>query len=142
MEDFRPGDFVRLKDIGKWNTGRIIHKTVNVFEVIEVGDRYVKIKNNEVRISLTEIEPIPIDGICDRSTYYDPIIAAEFVREGDPIPIKHRDKSYYYDSFSNCFYKEKSFQQLTKEKNCLYVHEIQHFLYDHFKDQGLKINAW
>jgi hypothetical protein len=141
MEKLRIGDFIRLKDIAKWNTGRILHKDVNVFSIASLHEAFVTIQPSEERIPLDEIEPIPINGVDDLNIYYDPIIAADVVSFGETIPVRRRDQRYYYDKFLQCKFETKNFQELIKEKHCAFVHEVQHFLYESFKDSGLKIDA-
>lgn len=142
MENFKKGDFIRLKNISKWNTGRILHTDVNIFEIEDINGPIVKIKNCVEQIPFAEIEPIPIDGVSDFNIYYDPIVAASIVPLGHEVPRRSRDTTYYYTKFSKSVYESKNFQQLVEENGFKFVHEIQHWLWDEFKDRGLKINAY
>jgi len=142
VEKFSIGDFIRLKNMSKWNTGRILNQEVNAFEINEINDQNIKIKNSNDIIPLSEVEPIPIDGESDLHIFYDPIIAANIISPGEEITVKNRDRKYYYDKFLKCFDGFKNFQKLAEERNCKYVHEVQHLLRDKFQDNGLKIDAF
>jgi len=142
MENFRKGDFIRLKDLDKWQMNRISGKKINVFEIDNISPEYVEIINCKERIPISEIEPIPINGRDDFEIYYDPIVMAHIVLPNEPIPISRIDHSYYYDTFKNCRSEGKNYQEIIKEEGLQYVHQIQHFLFDKFHDKGLKIDAF
>lgn len=141
MEDFRIGDFIRLKDIERWQINRVSRKTVNIFEINNIENEYVGLKSCNEKIPISEIEPIPINGEDDYEIYYDPIIAASIIFPGDPVPIHSKDYSYYFNSFKKHSFQDKNFQELIKEQGIQYVHQVQHFLSDKFHDDGLRINA-
>jgi hypothetical protein len=141
MEDIRKGDFIRLKDLDRWQINRISGKKLNVFEISNIEPEYVEVNNCKEKIPISEIEPIPINGRDDSKIYYDPIVAASIVFPGDTIPIYRKDYSYYYDSFKRYFFQSKNFQELVKEQDLQYVHQVQHFLIDKLHDDGLKIDA-
>lgn len=141
MENFRKGDFIRLKDLDKWQINRISGKEINVFEIERISPEYVEIINCKEKIPISEIEPIPINGIADFRIYYDPIIAASIIFPGDPIPIHKKDYSYYYDAFERHTYNGKNLKDLVKEKNLEYVHDVQNFLRREFKKSELRIDA-
>jgi len=142
MENFRKGDFIRLKDLDRWQVNSISGKTINVFEINNIEPKYVEIKNCKEKIPISEIEPIPINGRDDSKIYYDPIIAASIVFTGDSIPISKKDYSYYYDSFKKYSTDSKNYQELVKEQNLNYVHQVQHFLFEKFRDNGLKLDTY
>jgi len=141
MEPFRIGDFIRLKDITRWRTGRLIDTEINAFELSEINGQQVQIKGGHDLIPFDGIEPIPIDGKSDRGIYYDPIIAARIVHSGEEIPVRRRDKQYYFEKFIHCVAGDQNFQELVKEQHLSYVHEVQHLLADRFQDKGLAIDA-
>ncbi len=141
MKGFRTGDFIRLKNMDRWQINRISGKMINVFEINNIEPEYVRVNNCKEKIPISEIEPIPINGKDDSKIYYDPIVAASTVFPGDPIPIHKEDYSYYYDSLKKHSFQNKNFQELIKEQGLQYVHQVQHFLSDKFHDDGLKINA-
>jgi len=140
MEQFRKGDFIRLKDITKYHTNRFCGREINVFEILNIEDDSIELRGYKARIPVSEIEPILINGKDDLQIYYDPVICAPTISAGDPIPIHNTDYTYFYDHFKRCFYKDKNFQEYIKELGFQYVHEFQHFLIDKFQDNGLKIN--
>lgn len=141
MENFRKGDFIRLKDLDRWQVNRISGKTINVFEINDKTDLYVEVKNCKEKIPISEIEPIPINGIADFRIYYDPIISDSFNKDGEPIPIKQVDKSYYLEAFKKHTFKGKNFNDLVKEQNLEYVNDVQNFLRREFKKSELRIDA-
>ena len=140
--DYRKGDFLRLKQPIKFQNKRITKNDLNIFEVIEVVDEDIRFRHIETLVPISEVEPIPIDGISDKEIYYDPIIAASVILPGDPIPIRKRDYTYYFDKFANCTSDDYTFQELVTERRFRFVHEIQHFLKDEFNDDGLKIKDY
>ncbi|MEL7585313.1 MAG: hypothetical protein AAGU19_01280 [Prolixibacteraceae bacterium] len=141
MEKFEEGDFIRLKNMDKYQVGRFLNMDVNIFEITSIKDESVEVKQVIGKIPVSEIEPIPINGKDDLQIYYDPIIMASIIGPYDPVPVHKKDYSYYYESFKRNFYEDKDFQELIKEKGLRYVHEVQHFLFDQFQDDGLKIHA-
>ena len=141
MENFRIGDFIRLKDIDRWQVNRISRKKINIFEINNIESGYVEVKSCKEKIPISEIEPIPINGEDDYEIYYDPIIAASIISPGDQIPIHKKDYSYYYDSFKRHSHQKQNFQELIKEQGLEYVHQVQHFLFNELHDDGLKINV-
>lgn len=143
MEILRIGDFIRLKNMEEFKIERFSGRKVNIFEIINIKPEYVEVKNCVAKIPISEIEPILINGGDDTEIYYDPIIAASTIFPGDPLPVHRKDYTYYYEAFKRNSYQNKNFQELIKENNLQYVHEVQHFLFDRFSgDKGLKINAF
>ena len=140
MEDFRKGDFIRLKNVAKHQIDRVSGSKINIFEINNIEPEYVEVNNCKEKIPISEIESIPINGRDDFEIYYDPIMMAHIVLPNEPIPISRRDYSYYYDTFKNCRSEGKNYQEIIKEQGLLYVHQIQHFLLDHHV-KGLRIKA-
>ena len=141
MEDFRIGDFIRFKNITTCQIDRVSGIKVNIFEIKNIESEYVELDKCKGEISISEIESIPINGIDDFNIYYYPILAASIVFSNDPKTIHEKDYSYYYDTFKKCSFQNKNFQEIIKEQDLQYVHQIQHFLLDKFRDKGLKIDA-
>lgn len=141
MENFKKGDFIRLKNLDNLQVNRVSGKTINVFEINNIEPDYVEVINCKEKIPISEVEPIPINGIADFRIYYDPIIAASFIKDGEPIPIKQVDKSYYLEAFKKHTYKGKNFNDLVKEQNLEYVNDVQNFLRREFKKSELRIDA-
>ena len=69
-------------------------------------------------------------------------MCAPIVAPDEPAPIRKTDYSYYYESFKRSFYENKNFQELIKDLDIKYVHEVQHFLIDKFQDNGLRIDTY
>ena len=141
MENFIKGDFICLKNLDRWQINRISGKKINVFEIANISSEYVEIINCKEKIPISEIEPIPINGISDFQIYYDPIIAPSIILPGDTKPIHTKDYSYYYDAFETHTYNGKNFKDLVKEQNLEYVHDVQNFLRSEFKKSELRIDA-
>jgi hypothetical protein len=142
MKPFKKGNFIRLKNLETSKINCYSDKKVNIFEILDIDEAFVKIHDYEGKISINEIEAIPINGKDDLQIYYDPIICASIVSIDESIPVKQTDYSYYYTSFKKSFYKEQNFQELIEEQNIEYVHEVQQFLAEKFKDNGLKIKRY
>jgi hypothetical protein len=141
MEQFRVGDFIRLTQPEKWETGRMLHREINAFEISDISEEGIKLKYGSDWIPVIEIEPIPIDGASDFHIYYDPIVAANIVPQNTAIKGRTRNTTYYLDRFKDCFYEKKSFRQIVEENEYKFVHEVQHLLKDDFHCTGLRINA-
>ena len=91
-------------------------------------------------VDADDIEAIPIDGVHDRSIYYDPIVAASIIPPGGKIPVHRTDYSYYMDKFENCYDVDKrTYAEVVRERGYQFVHEVQHWLNDEFDRDGLKI---
>lgn len=140
MEEFRNGDFIRLKDMNKYHIDRF--SNVNIFKITIIIDGYVEVRDCKDRIPLSEIEPIPINGKDDSQIYYDPIYMAPIVGWNEPSEMRRKDYSYYYDYLQRCLIGNQNYQELIREKGLLYVHEVQHFLYDLCPDNHLRLNDW
>lgn len=141
MKDFQTGDFIRLKDISKWQTGRVLHKAINIFEISKISDEFITIKGSKDQIPLEEIEPIPIDGVHDKDIYYDGIFASPVVHTDDPIPIGQVNRNYYFDAFRDYPDGSSNIQQLIKDQGCHYVHEVQHYLTERGDNITLKTDS-
>ena len=142
MEDYRLGDFVRLKNVAAYQIDRLSGRKTNIFEINKIDSEYLEVNNCKEKIPFSEIESIPINGSDDLEIYYDPIVAASIVFPGEPIPIREIDRSYYYHTFKRCYYDQKNYQELINEQGLQFVHQVQHFLSDEFHDKGLKIDAF
>lgn len=140
MEVFRIGDFVRLKDLNNSESDYYINKDVNTFEIKSIDNEIIALHGYKQKVSLKEIEPIPINGKDANSIYYDPIVCASCVGPNDPVPIHRTDYTYFFETFKRCFYMGKNYQEIINDLGLKYVHEVQHFLKSN-KDEGLKINA-
>jgi len=142
MDPFRKGDFIRLKDIAKYYIDRFHGGEVNIFEIKSIEESKIEIAEYKGTLLMSDIEPIQINGKDDLQIFYNPIIAASVIGPNERPPIRKTDYSYYYDHFKRCFFEDKNFQVHIKERGLQYVHEVQHFLIDEFKDYGLKIDTY
>ena len=139
--NFVKDDFVKLKN-KKQIQSSVIYKdtSLNVFKVSEVMGNQVKLAYVDNPVPLCEIEPIPINGVDDKSIYYDPVVAASVIAPGQPIPEYRRDYTYYFDSFKRYQVGERTLREIIEEQNCNFVHEVQHFLQEKYHEDDLKID--
>ena len=126
---YEEGDFVLYQDI--------VCEIEKIFD-----DGFIKLKYVKNKLKLKEMQPIPIDGVHDKQIYYDPIVAATTIREGDPIPIRQTDYSYYMEHFKNEIWSEDKQTTWEKVNAChfRYVHEIQHWLRSETSQDGMRIH--
>ncbi|MFT3752088.1 MAG: hypothetical protein QM800_04165 [Paludibacter sp.] len=142
MIAFKKGDFIRLKNIELHQIDRHSGKSINIFEILDIKDGYVKVHGCKNIIPLLDIDSIPINGKDDFQIYYDPRVSASRVDQNDSAPTRNSGYSYYYEALERNSYQGKNFQELLKENNLKYVHEVQHFLNENFHDNGLKIHTF
>ena len=142
MEPFEKGDYVKIIDSSYEDYTKSVFYSDNVFKIVKVlDDGSLKLADIEVEVPRNNIEAIPIDGIHDRNLYYDPIIAASYVAPGQPVPVHHSQRGVYYmDGLENTRFENKTLRQLVKERNCQFVHEVQHCLRDEINNDDLKLN--
>lgn len=136
---FEVGDFVMYKEFDKVKQKIGDYHSHNVFKILDIEDGKYKLGNIEGKVDVKEIEAIPIDGVHDRSIYYDPIVAASIIPPGGSVPVHRTDYSYYMDKFENCLDVDKhTYAEVVKERGYHFVHEVQHWLNDEFDRDGLK----
>lgn len=125
---YEEGDFVLYQNI--------ICEVEKIYNDGSISLKYIKEK-----ITLNDIQPIPVDGVHDRPIYYDPIVAASTIIEGHPIPVHKKDDSYYMDRFKKEEWSDEKQTTWDKVNEChfRYVHEIQHWLRAETSQDGLKI---
>ena len=127
---FQPNDIVKLSKIKFENLSKELFFPQNLFVIKEVTPDEVGIalKNVNHLFTSEDILPVKIDGKEDRDIYYDPIIAASIVTEGEEIPVVQRDSSEYYMVSLKKSYDEnhKSYYDKIHNKGIKFVHEIQH----------------
>ena len=136
------GDIVKLVDPWKYIKHSFLYKE-NLFTIESISSSGIKLSYIQAQpITLQDISPVNIDGIEDRSIYYDPIIAASILLQNQPAPIYKKDYSYYMDSFARCTItnSDKTLKDVIIEQNFRYVHEIQHYLRNEYGSDDLKIN--
>ena len=127
---FQPNDIVKLSKIKFESLSKELFFPQNLFVIKEVTPNEVGIavKNVNHLFTSEDILPVKIDGKEDRDIYYDPIIAASIVTEGEEIPVIQRDSSEYYMVSLKKSYDEnhESYYDRIHNKEMKYVHEIQH----------------
>jgi hypothetical protein len=146
MEAFEVGDFVRILDSKFGSLVGKLHYSNNIFEIEEItkdNENLLKYKLYGIDDYLSEdfIEAIPIDGVHDIDIYYVPIVAGSFNPSSKPQSSIRSYKTYYMDSFKNDKFHDKTLDELLKDANCRFVHEVQHYLDNKFKQKHeLKIH--
>ena len=140
-ENIVKGDMVRLDSDFHWNAKErgALKYIENVFKMVDVlPDGMIQLDGCMESVPKDVVKAIPMDGIADADIYYDPVIAASIVQHGEQTPTYYTDYSYYMDHFKRCKVEDKSFDTIVKEKNCQFVHEVQHWLRTLHRDE-LKI---
>lgn len=139
---FQPNDIVKLSKIKFERLSKELFFPQNLFIIKEVNKNEVGIalKNVNHFFSFEDILPVKIDGKEDRDIYYDPIVAASIVTEGEETPVVQRDSSEYYMVSLKKSYDEnhESYYDKIHNKGIKYVHEIQHVI--HSLQDDLKIH--
>lgn len=134
------GDIVRLTEKKLKEIQKNYLYNENLFVISEINNGEVKFQDLNVGVSTLDIRPVLMDGNLDSKIYYDPIIAASTVGPNEPIPVHKKNYSYFIKRFDKCKYEGKTFNELMKGHNFIYVHEVQHWLRDNFNSDDLKIN--
>ena len=126
---YEEGDFILYHDI--------ICEIEKIFD-----DGFIKLKYVDNKLNIKDIHPVPADGMHDKQIYYDPIVAATTIREGDPIPVHQKDYSYYMEHFKKEEWADEKQTTWDKVDAChfRYVHEIQHWLRAETSQDGLRIH--
>lgn len=143
-EVFKVGDIVSLRNPSQFKkAGDVYGYDINLYKILAIGEDSVKLVDVENEVPISELKPVPVDGVADRWIYYDPMIAASIVFPGDEVSAHRTDYSYYMDAFEHCFDEKKNtFKELVTKAKLIYVHEIQHYLKKRFHEDYLKINWW
>lgn len=129
MENFKQGDFVLLENRAKYNITRLDDGECHLFQIAQIQSGGVQLHGVGQFVPLRELLPFPIDSQEARLIYYDPIIAASMVAEGEDLPIHTTNYAYFMDAFKSVFsYKHVSYFNLVHKAKFKYVHEVQHWL--------------
>lgn len=127
---FQSNDIVRLCKNKFGNLSKELFFPQNLFKIKEINldEANVVLDNINHPFALEDIQPVRIDGEEDRDIYYDPIVAANLIVEGEDIPTIHRDTSEYYMNSLKKSYNENSvsYYNIIHNMGIKYVHEIQH----------------
>lgn len=145
MNDFfQKGDIVRLNEqcFSKISSELFFPQNLFYIEYVDSEKQRITLKNVNGYFSYDDIQPVKVNGEEDRDIYYDPIIAASYVEEGEEIPAYHSDFSIYYmDSLKESTNTDGHFYyDLINKSGVKYVHEIQHKFLDLNSD--LKIHYY
>jgi len=122
-------DIVRLRNREKYEVLRLDDGKCDVFWIESMSSDTVRLDHIFEPIPIYEIEPLPIDGKSDKPIYMDVVIAASTVGEGDDVPVRTIDKTYYKDALKRVFDDQgKTLYDELLQKDFQYVHEVQHWL--------------
>ncbi len=138
--DFIINDLVRIKEQEYSNYAKNVIWNENVFRILYIDDTIVKLSDIDNAIPINSIEPIPIDGIADACIYYDPVIAADIISPGTPIPIRQKDTSYYVNGLESMHMDDHTLKDEFLSFNFKYVHEVQHWLREDGCQDELDVN--
>lgn len=127
MNNFRIGDFVKLRDINNHTRKPRINKD-NVFKITDILPAFVLLNNVEGEVPITDIEPIRINSGDDTAIYYVSYVAAGYADASGEVPTFQSNEDYYWDHFEKCFEADgKTLQQVIIDMGIEYVHQIQHY---------------
>ncbi len=146
-ENLRVGDFVRMKRPVfeknlKEHSENLIYKD-NIFTIGSIsGNGQVMTRESALPLSLNDIEAILIDGVEDVAIYYkSKHVMATYVAPGKTVEPHRTDYSYYMEHFKRYYdVNEKSYYDWIIESGFQFVHEVQHWLKDTMRDEGLEIH--
>ena len=131
------GDFVRIRSEFLTKNNDIQGLGANVLCYLGKNDKGLcQIRGVERLIPASELEAIPIDGVADKSIYFDPVIAAS--TGSHPIELSS-NKSYYMEQFEHYSMEGKTYKEWVVQQGFQFVHEVQHWLREEF-DENLAIN--
>lgn len=138
---FAKGDIVKFIDEANVRPD-YLHNIENIFQIVSVEGSTVKLSRSFFPImeaDLSTITAVKMDGQEDKHIYYDPVIMASIVWSCDPVPVHHKDYTYYLDAQAT-FCHNKTMRDFIAENGFRYVHELQHYLREHYQSDDLKIN--
>lgn len=138
---FVKGDIVKFKDEANVRPD-YLHNVENIYQIVSTNDSKIVLSLQFCETFETDqslIKGVKMDGTEDKYIYYDPVIMASFVWSGDPVPIHHKDYTYYLDA-NVTFPHDKTMRDFVKENGFTFVHELQHFLREQYQTDDLKIN--
>lgn len=139
--EFAKGDIVKFIDEANVRPD-YLHNIENIFQIVSVEGSTVKLSRSFfpiIEADLSTITAVKMDGQEDKHIYYDPVIMASIVWSCDPVPVHHKDYIYYLDAQAT-FCHNKTMRDFIAENGFRYVHELQHYLREHYQSDDLKIN--
>ena len=138
---FEKGDMVKFIDEANVRPD-YFHNVENIYQIASIdGSKVILSRSSSENIDtdISTITAVRMDGKEDRFIYYDPVIMASIVWPGDSVPVYHRDYTYYLET-NVTFPHDKTMRDSIQENGLVYVHELQHFLREHYQTDDLKIN--
>lgn len=144
-EMLRVGDIVKLKDevfkMEVMKQSRSIYNE-NLFTVKRINKDNVQLGQIDgVSFKYDAIEAVLIGSQEDAAIYYVPMIAADVVKVDAPLPehiTYFRNYLWHFKDVNNS--KGESYYDLIYSKGLRFVHEVQHWMQDEEKEQGLQID--
>lgn len=137
---FEKGDIVKFIDEANVRPD-YLYNIINLYQIVSTNDSRAILSRQFCEAIETEqslIKGVKIDGIEDKPIYYDPVIMASIVWQGDSVPGHHKDYTYYLDA-NTTFPQNKTMKDFVRENGFTFVHELQHYLRDNFQTDDLKI---
>lgn len=138
---FEKGDIVKFIDESNVRPD-YLRNHENIFQIVSMEGSSVRLSRSFspiIEADLSTITAVKMDGQEDKYIYYDPVIAAPTVWSGDSVPVHRKNYTYYLDAIIT-FPHDKRMQDFIKENSLVFVHELQHYLRQHYHSDDLKIN--
>lgn len=142
----RVGDIIRMKkSIYEKNLrehpDNLIYKE-NLFTVGNISmEGQVMTRESNLPLTYNDIEAVLIDGVEDSVVYFDSKhTMATYVSPDQTVEPHRTDYTYYLERFKRCYdVKRVSYYDWVMELGFQFVHEVQHWLKDKMRDDGLEI---
>lgn len=145
-DTLRVGDIVKMKNsIYEKNFSEHPDNLIfreNIFTVGNISkDGQIMTRESNLPLTYNDIEAVLIDGVEDSVVYYDcKHTMATYVAPGQTVEPHRTDYTYYIERFKRCYdVKGKSYYDWVMELGFQFVHEVQHWLKDKMRDDGLEI---
>lgn len=138
---FEIGDIVKFKDKSKVCTD-YLNNIENIYQIKKIDGSKITLERQfaqDIESDIDDIDGVKIDGVEDKTIYYDPIIAAPTDNPGEGIPEIHRTNTYYLND-SSTVYDEETMRDIVERNKFTEVHQLQHFLREILYSDDLKIN--
>lgn len=141
MPKFEVKDIVKFIDEANVRPD-YLHNVENIYQIVRVEGSKISLSREYSAVLIVDVNDITgvrMDGKEDRFIYFDPIIMASFVMPGDSVPEHRRDYTYYLDANAT-FPQNRTMRDFIEDNGFKYVHELQHYLREHYQTDDLKIN--
>lgn len=114
----------------------------NIVQISSVDNDmgYVTLKLGRGTVQMSQVLPIPIDGVADEAFYYSPIRMAS-VTDGTTKPLRTTDYTYYMDRLRGVSYNGQSVYDMVEKGELKFVHEVQHWLREHLGKDNLRFRG-